>query len=133
MLCLALFCLFSPRAVDGDTLAVRLLNGETMYLRMEGIVSPERGEPFYREGKNAMALLVQEQMVACDMIYTDHYGRPVVTCSLSDNQDLGSMMVMLGMARDCVALSGGRYSDEEALAQNLGRDLSLTYELPPYC
>ncbi len=134
MLCLALFCLFDPRAVDGDTIASRLANGESISFRMEGIVTPERGHPAFNETKAGMAELVDDEMLACDMTDMDRYGRPVVVCTLSDGSDLGALMVLQGMARDCPALSGGRYANEEATARSLGHDLSMVYPvLPSYC
>jgi endonuclease YncB( thermonuclease family) len=64
------------RTIDGDTLEVRS-DGETLRIRLSGIDTPERGQPWYRRSKQALAERVAGREVRINAITIDRYGRTV--------------------------------------------------------
>jgi endonuclease YncB( thermonuclease family) len=64
------------RTIDGDTLEVRS-DGETLRIRLSGIDTPERGQPWYRRSKQALADRVAGREVRINAITTDRYGRTI--------------------------------------------------------
>ena len=63
--------------VDGDTIDVRLADGEVYRVRYIGMNTPERGEPCHREATAANRGLVdgKDVRLARDISDTDRYGR----------------------------------------------------------
>lgn len=63
--------------VDGDTIDVRLADGEVYRVRYIGMNTPERGEPCHSEAAAANRGLVagREVRLARDVSDTDRYGR----------------------------------------------------------
>jgi len=64
------------RTIDGDTLEVRS-GDETLRIRLAGIDTPERGQPWYRRSKQALAERVAGREVRINAIAIDRYGRTV--------------------------------------------------------
>ena len=111
------------RVVDGDTLwvmpqhevQVRRAGGALersgrIKLRIEGIDAPEMRDPGGRGSQAGFAALISGQMLACDPIYSDRYGRSVARCCLQGGTDLGCALVAAGAAQDWPKYSGGAYA-----------------------
>jgi endonuclease YncB( thermonuclease family) len=105
---------------DGDTLK---LSG--VIYRLWGIAAPESKQwcGDYPAGVMATAtleMLIKGKTVVCEPKATDRYGRTVAICR-ADGEDLGRIMVQLGMAWAFVRYSRD-YFDQEAKArtENLG-------------
>lgn len=96
------------RVVDGDTIHL----GDER-IRLWGIDAPEMGT---QEGSVAREYLlglvaqVDPDMLRCQIMYHDRYGRAVARCITPDNADLACEMVRAGHARDWPGYSGGYYA-----------------------
>ena len=101
-------------------------------VRLQGVAAPEMHDPGGREAKRALELLIKDSIVTCELDGTLARKRPVGICYV-DGVDVGSALIKAGFARDCPNFSKGRYSTDERIAKESGRDLSLTYKLPGYC
>lgn len=99
------------RVIDGDTIHA---SGRT--IRLWGIDTPEKGEPFYEHANLAMHLFLDGADLMCKQVDIDRYQRDVMHC-LVDKADLGSLMVKTGWAKDYTTYSGGFYQTEEAYAK----------------
>ena len=100
---------FGPAYVtDGDGL--RIKGAE---LRLFGVDAPEANHPFGKKSKFALLGLCKGQEVMAIAAETDHYGRLVARCFLSDGRDLSAEMVKLGLALDWPKFSGGMYGPFE--------------------
>lgn len=123
----------SPSVRDGDG----LLFGD-IEVRLQGIAAPEDGgeksEPGGSAATEALVDLVDGKEVTCylDGTTAGKAKRPVGICFVG-GIEINETLIKKGVARDCPAYSGGRYSGAEAAARNKGFDLSLTYPLPDYC
>ena len=102
---LAAICVLVPvaafsapaRVVDGDTLSI----GDTTF-RLNGIDAPEYGQICgnWNCGEAALerlSALVSGQLVHCDPIGEDSYGRTIATCFVGES-DIGAEMVRSGYA-----------------------------------
>lgn len=88
------------RVIDGDTLS---MNGER--IRIHGINAPESDQrcdhgrwACGQEATQAMVRLVAGAPVTCLGRDRDHYGRLVAVCYNHQGQDLGRVLVEMGMA-----------------------------------
>lgn len=93
---------------DGDGLRIK---GEE--IRLFGIDAPEFKHPYGKKSKLALIQLCKGQEVMGIAAETDHYGRLVARCFLSDGRDLAAEMVKQGLALDWPKFSGGMYGDFE--------------------
>ena len=119
------------RVSDGDSIRV-LWNGTSTPVRLAGIDAPERGQPWSRNARAALAGLVAGQTVAVSVSDQDRYGRLVGLVSVRRegrvvqvNRELirqGAAWVYRAYNRDPSALS------VEADARAAGRGL---WSLPP--
>ncbi|HYN88127.1 MAG TPA: lamin tail domain-containing protein [Ardenticatenaceae bacterium] len=113
------------RIVDGDT--VELDDGETV--RMLGINTPERDQPFYNEATSFTSelLLDQEILVETDVEPQDRYGRTLGYLFLTDGTFANIEIVRNGYAPVWTIEPNSRYRDEfaqaEAEAQAVGRGI----------
>jgi endonuclease YncB( thermonuclease family) len=64
------------RVIDGDTLDV-LADGERVRIRIFGIDTPERGQPWSRKARDALTRRVAGKDVRINEVETDDYGRLV--------------------------------------------------------
>lgn len=99
------------KIVDGDTLDILNAVNETFRIRLEGIDTPEKGQPY---GKNADELLGQltfGQTVEVKEVGTDRYGR-ILGRVFVDGVDVNHALVTAGLAWHYV-----KYSDDESLAE----------------
>lgn len=123
----------APAVRDGDG----LLFGR-VEIRLQGIAAPEDGrrhkDPGGRESTDHLRQMIEGRDIECHLDGTTAASgnRPVAVCYL-DGDDLGRLQIEAGHARDCPRYSGGRYSEAERKAVVSGRNLSLIYQLPPYC
>lgn len=121
---LALICLFFSTAwsaepvckvVDGDTF--HLCNG--FKVRLDGIDTPEKGEPFYWEARRALAALIQTPTLNIFDCHLDTTGKRYACKVTADGKDIQAELVRQGMAWDWPKFSGKRYQAEEEAAQKV--------------
>jgi endonuclease YncB( thermonuclease family) len=83
--------------IDGDTVQVRL-DGGPVTIRLHGIDTPERGQPFSNAATKALRTLVEGEPLQLETIeQTDGYGRPVAKL-LVRGVDINGRMVESGFA-----------------------------------
>jgi micrococcal nuclease len=102
---------FVTHIVDGDTYDI-VLAGQQTRIRMEGIDAPERGMDFYKQAKNYLGELCENNEIRVEITDTDRYGRSIAKSYLPDGRELGHEMVKAGMAWHYK-----KYSDDATLAQ----------------
>lgn len=78
--------------VDGDTLFVGAVE-----VRLWGIDTPERGQRCWLAARAALDSLALDQLVTCDPVERDRYGRVVARCMV-DGIDLGTAQLQAGVA-----------------------------------
>lgn len=92
---------FSGRVVsvaDGDTLDVVTTDNRRVRIRLEGIDTPERGEPFSNVARNFTRQLAFDKTVQVKVHDVDRYGRLVARVT-SEGKDLSLELVTAGLAR----------------------------------
>ena len=108
---LALFCLLTLSAFaadttivanvvgvhDGDTLTLRALN-EKLKVRLFGIDTPELGQPFGNNAKQALSQMVFGRSVTISSTGKDRYGRTLGTVFSQDKGNVNAELVRMGMA-----------------------------------
>lgn len=82
--------------VDGDTIDVRV-GRETRRVRLHGIDTPERGQPWYGKAKSALSRRVFGKDVRVNDVDTDRHGRTVGEV-YADNVCVGCELVREGHA-----------------------------------
>lgn len=82
--------------VDGDTLDVELDSG-IIRVRMHGIDTPERGQPYYAEAKEGLSRLVLGKKVQLQPIGQTSYERMVARVYLGD-LDVNAAQIKAGLA-----------------------------------
>lgn len=95
---------------DGDTITV-LREGRPERIRLHGIDSPERGQPFAARARQFTAGLAAGQDVTVRVADRDRYGRTVADVILPDGRHLSQEIVRAGYA-----WWTPRYSRDPALA-----------------
>ena len=98
------------KIVDGDTIDV-LVDRETRRVRLFGIDTPERGQPWASKAKEALARRVFGKQVRVNDVATDRYGRTVGEV-YADNVCVGCELV-----REGNAWVDRRYTDDPVLYQ----------------
>jgi endonuclease YncB( thermonuclease family) len=83
--------------VDGDTVHVELSNHSTVTVRLDGIDTPERGEPFSDQATRATRVLLFTKRVALTGTDIDRYGRLVARIRV-DGVDVSEELVHKGLA-----------------------------------
>jgi micrococcal nuclease len=97
--------------VDGDTVRVRLASGgQTLTVRLDGIDTPETGEPFSAQARNAARVLLFDRAVTLKGTDIDRYDRLVARITV-DGKDSSRELVRLGLACHFT-----RYSSDALLA-----------------
>lgn len=119
--CLALLilCAFLPSALSASTVSgmiSRVTDGDTFRLvgveqaiRIWGLDAPEKNEIGGSRATETMRHLVEGQMVTCEVVDFDRYGRIVGQCFLPDGTDVAGEMIRLGVAREYCRYSRGYY------------------------
>jgi micrococcal nuclease len=98
---------FSGRVVsvtDGDTLDVVTADNRRVRIRLEGIDSPERGEPFSTVARTFTRQLAFDKTVQVKAHDVDRYGRLVARVT-SEGKDLSLELVSAGLARHYTVFS----------------------------
>ncbi len=84
------------KVLDGDTIEV-LVGREPRRVRLSGIDTPERGQPWADRAKQALAQRVFQKQVRVNDVGTDRYGRTVGEV-YADNVCVGCELVREGNA-----------------------------------
>lgn len=93
---------FRASAIDGDTLAAGADR-----LRINGIDAPEMAQTCERDGaaypcgrlaRDAMAAILGNGAVACEILGADQYGRRIARCRNEAGQDIAAELVRQGWA-----------------------------------
>ena len=102
------------RVVDGDTLVVRV-RGKEHRIRLYGIDAPEQGQPYYKEAKDYLESIVDEQAGLYKMDREKSYRRTVaiVYSGINRDESLNIQMLRSGYAY-YVPYSGRMKGGEEA-------------------
>ncbi len=110
--------------VNGDTIHVLTHSGATT-VRLQGIAAPETQQPGGREATEFLSQYAEGEPVRCVLDGTQFQTHAVGICYVAA-RDIAAAVIRAGLARDCPAVSGGRYwSIERPEAQKLF--------LPGYC
>jgi len=94
---------------DGDTVNVSTTDGSTLTVRLDGIDTPERGEPYSAQATRATRVLLLSKRVQLQGTDVDRYGR-LVARVVVDGVDSSVQLV-----RDGLACHYTRYSSDAAL------------------
>lgn len=95
---------------DVDTVHVALQDGTTVTIRLDGIDTPERGEPFSTRAARATRVMLLAKQVQLQGTDVDNYGR-LVARIVADGVDASVQLV-----RDGLACHFTRYSSDATLA-----------------
>ena len=82
---------------DGDTVRARIDGGATIRIRLEGIDTPERGEPFSTQARNATRVMLFNKKVQLKATDVDPYDR-LVARIIFDGKDSSLELVQTGLA-----------------------------------
>ena len=82
---------------DGDTLKILTETNEKMRIRLAGIDTPEKGQPFGREAKQALTVLTLQKKITIDVQTIDRYERTVGLVYVQ-GLDVNAELVRQGMA-----------------------------------
>ncbi len=82
---------------DGDSLIVKR-GGERVVIRLQGIDTPEKGQPFAQEAKKTAIRLAKNKRVRIQVKERDKYGRMVAQVFLPDGRNLAHTLVRMGLA-----------------------------------
>ena len=92
--------------VDGDTFH---MSGVKPSIRVWGMNTPEAGEKGYKAARNALSRMVNKNVLTCQKMDTDRYGRTVGRCTLQDGRDIAAEMIRGGFAIEYCRYSKGYY------------------------
>jgi len=93
--------------VDGDTLHIE---GHKPSIRLWGVDAPEKNEAGYSTATNMLKNLTHGQILNCQKIETDRYGRTVARCFLSNGKEVNAEMITSGTATEYRRFTKGFYS-----------------------
>ena len=85
------------KVADGDTLTLLGDSNKKIRIRLAGIDTPERKQPFGNSAKKILAKLVFQKKILIETQTKDRYGRTVGVIFL-DNQNINNELVRQGMA-----------------------------------
>lgn len=85
------------RVADGDTVSILDSRNTQHKVRLYGIDTPERDQPYGKAAKKALIQLVDEQTVGVVIVETDSYGRIVGTL-YQGGRNINAAMVASGYA-----------------------------------
>jgi endonuclease YncB( thermonuclease family) len=100
------------RVIDGDTFVA----GNGLTVRLWGIDAPEKGEEYFLASKLYLSVLLEQAPFSCHFKHKDKYGRYVMVC-FSLNEDIASLLVRQGLAKDYFKYSKGAYKNDESFAK----------------
>jgi micrococcal nuclease len=119
VLCILASCLLAQtelsgkvvRVIDGDSIVI-LCQKTTYEIRLEGVDSPEMGQPFGKTAKKFTSKLVFGKVVTVQVKELDKYGRTVGTVILADGTNLCQELIKAGLG-----WWFWRYSDDKTLKE----------------
>ncbi len=82
---------------DGDTVTILTSEKQQHKIRLAGIDTPERKQPFGQRAKDSLSNMIYGKAVAVEWYKTDHYGR-IIGKILSGNEDVNLKQVEFGHA-----------------------------------
>ena len=85
------------KIADGDTLTLLTSSNEQVKIRLAGIDTPERKQPFGNRAKQAISSLAFQKHALIEVEAKDRYGRIVGTVFV-DGQNVNAELVRQGMA-----------------------------------
>jgi endonuclease YncB( thermonuclease family) len=85
------------KIADGDTLTLLTSSNQQVKVRLAGIDTPERKQPFGNKAKQALAKLAFQKQVLVEVDTKDRYGRTVGVVFV-DGQNVNAELVRQGMA-----------------------------------
>jgi endonuclease YncB( thermonuclease family) len=85
------------RVKDGDTVRMRLLDGGKADIRLAGIDTPEKAQPFGRAAGRRLAALCLGKPAEAEWRDTDRFERPVGRL-FCDGRDVGRVLIAEGLA-----------------------------------
>jgi micrococcal nuclease len=120
--------------VDGDTFdAVPLGSRGSIRIRLHGIDTPERGEPFSSAATRSARVLLFDQRVSVEGRDVDRYGRLVARVSVRGD-DVGTALLLVGLACHYTAYSSDvALANAEADARRHGRGFWAAGAQKPRC
>lgn len=93
--------------VDGDSLYI---SSHKPQVRLWGVNTPERGERGYEAARTHLNALTAGEIIQCQIMHRDKYGRTVGRCYLPNGLDIGGLMLKKGLAVEMLGFSKGYYS-----------------------
>ena len=82
---------------DGDTITILTESKQQVKIRLAGIDTPEKAQPFGNKAKQAVAALTFQKQATVDVETTDRYGRTVGTVFVND-LNVNAEMIRQGLA-----------------------------------
>jgi len=86
------------RIFDGDSFVAMRSNGTEVEIRLFGIDTPERHQPWSRKSRDALRALIEDTDFTVRTVTIDTYGRTVAVITLPDGRQVNSEMVRAGNA-----------------------------------
>ena len=83
---------------DGDTFTGLTAGNQQLKCRIYGIDAPEKKQAFGDRSKQALSDLIFGEQVLIKIQNKDHYGRAVVLVFTTENKDISTEMLKMGMA-----------------------------------
>jgi endonuclease YncB( thermonuclease family) len=83
---------------DGDTFTLLLINNTTVRIRLHGIDTPEKGQPFGNNAKQFTSNLIFNKQVNVKQTDTDRYGRIVGIVFNPESINVNEALLKAGMA-----------------------------------
>lgn len=122
------------KVVDGDTIDVKLSSGP-IRVRLHGIDTPEKSQPWTKEATAALSELVGRKQVELEPFEQDRYDRLIARVFVGDI-DINGELVKRGHAwayRQYMTKADARYCTFEESARNAKLGLwSLSEPAPPW-
>jgi endonuclease YncB( thermonuclease family) len=118
------------RIADGDTVSILDHSNTQHKVRLFGIDTPERDQPYGKAAKKVLAQLIGEKPVDVVIVTTDSYGREVGTL-YSDGVNINVAMVARGYAWWYQYYAPHEHALQEAEQQARAQDLGLWAEPRP--
>lgn len=130
----------SARAIDFDTTITdraAIIDGQSLklrghHIRLWGIVTPTGSEPGANEATVKMFKTYDGFYVTCHLPRLDRVNVTPGICEYA-GRDLGAVMVLAGLGRDCPSESRGHYRLQEAKAKAAGARITESFALPSFC
>ena len=85
------------KIADGDTLTLLTSSNQQVKIRLAGIDTPERKQPFGKRAKQALAKLAFQKQVLVEVEAKDRYGRTIGVVFV-DGLNVNAELVKQGMA-----------------------------------